>query len=109
MVVNLTSRRGLLDPPVGSGNIGYAISKAGLNMLAAKLAAELRDTAITVVALSPGWVRTDMGGPHALLTAQQSVASMLQVIKHLDLSRSGAILGHDGTNLLTTSRDQRDS
>jgi len=34
---------------------------------------------------------------------------MLQMIKHLDLSRSGAFLGHDGTNLLTTSRDQRDS
>jgi NAD(P)-dependent dehydrogenase (short-subunit alcohol dehydrogenase family) len=99
VVVNLTSRRGLLDPPVLPGNLGYSISKAGLNMLTAKLAAELRSSAITVLAISPGWVQTDMGGPDAPLTPQESVASMLRVIGTLSHADSGAILGHDGTVL----------
>lgn len=54
VVVNLTSRLGLLDPPVPPGSIGYAISKAGLNMLTVKLASELDATATVVVAISPG-------------------------------------------------------
>lgn len=100
VVVNLTSRLGLLDPPVPPGSIGYAISKAGLNMLTVKLASELDATATVVVAISPGWVRTDMGGPGAPLSARESVAGMLRVIEGLGPGDSGAILGHDGTDLL---------
>jgi len=100
VVVNLTSRMGLLDPPVPPGSIGYATSKAGLNMLTRKLASELDATATVGVAISPGWVRTDMGGPGAPLSAQESVAGMLRVIEGLGPGDSGAILGHDGTDLL---------
>jgi NAD(P)-dependent dehydrogenase (short-subunit alcohol dehydrogenase family) len=71
--VNLTSRMGLLDPPVPPGNVGYAVGKAGLNMLTVTLASELDATATVAAAISPGWVRT---------------------------GDSGAILGHDGTDLL---------
>lgn len=101
VVVNLTSRRGLMEAPVPAGNIGYAISKAGLNMLTAKLAAELSDQAITVVAISPGWVQTDMGGSDAPLTPQESVTSMLHLIDRLRPRDGAAILTHDGTPLPT--------
>jgi hypothetical protein len=41
-----------------------------------------------------------MGGPGAPLSAQESVAGMLRVIEGLGPGDSGAILGHDGTDLL---------
>lgn len=103
VIVNLTARRGLIDAPMPSGHIGYAISKAGLNMLTAKLAAELGDQGVTVVAISPGWVQTDMGGADAPRTAEESVTSMLHVIERLRPSDSAAILAHDGTPLSSRS------
>jgi NAD(P)-dependent dehydrogenase (short-subunit alcohol dehydrogenase family) len=63
------------------------------------LTAKLQPAGITVVAISPGWVQTDMGGPGAPLTPQESVASMLRVIGALHHADSGAIVNHDGTVL----------
>jgi len=50
-----------------------------------------------VVALSPGWVRTDMGGSGAPLAAQTSVAGLRKVIAGLKTSDSGTFLSYDGS------------
>jgi NAD(P)-dependent dehydrogenase (short-subunit alcohol dehydrogenase family) len=44
------------------GYAGYRLSKAGLNAQTILLANELKGSSIKVFAMSPGWVRTDMGG-----------------------------------------------
>lgn len=64
----------------------YCVSKGALNMLAKLLYFHLKDEGIASAAIHPGWVRTDMGGAEASLTVDQSVASMLQVIKRLDFN-----------------------
>ena len=51
--------------------LGYSASKAALNMFTVQLARELRETSIKVNAASPGWIRTDMGGPDAPGTPEQ--------------------------------------
>ena len=96
IVLNLTCSRGAIDSAIASGNIGYAMSKASLNMLTLKLALELHRDGTTVVALNPGWVQTDMGGPDAPLTASESVRSMLALTDRLTLADTGAVLDHDG-------------
>lgn len=83
----------------GGGNYAYRSSKAALNMVCRCLASDLRRDHIAVLALSPGWARTDMGGPAAPLSAAQSVSGMRQVIDALSPARSGRFLDYDGREL----------
>lgn len=79
----------------------YRVSKAALNMVVRCVQAEQAD--VTVLALHPGWVQTDMGGTQAPLTVQQSAASLRQTLETVRTQRApehrGAFLNHDGTPL----------
>jgi NAD(P)-dependent dehydrogenase (short-subunit alcohol dehydrogenase family) len=60
-IVNVSSGAGALDDLTG-GTPAYSLSKAALNALTLLLARDLRGTPITVNAVCPGWVATEMGG-----------------------------------------------
>ncbi len=64
-IVNMSSGAGAFSGGLRATTPAYSISKAALGMLTLKLAADLKDSNILVNAVSPGWVRTDMGGPSA--------------------------------------------
>jgi NAD(P)-dependent dehydrogenase (short-subunit alcohol dehydrogenase family) len=63
-VVNVSSGLGQLHQ-MGEGSPAYRVSKAALNALTRTLAAEVAGSGILVNSMSPGWVRTDMGGANA--------------------------------------------
>jgi NAD(P)-dependent dehydrogenase (short-subunit alcohol dehydrogenase family) len=63
-VVNISSGLGQLHQ-MGEGSPAYRVSKAALNALTRTLAAEVAGSGILVNSMSPGWVRTDMGGEEA--------------------------------------------
>ena len=62
-IINVSSGMGELNNNSG-GHAAYRLSKTALNGITATLAAELRGS-VAVNSVCPGWVRTDMGGPHA--------------------------------------------
>jgi NAD(P)-dependent dehydrogenase (short-subunit alcohol dehydrogenase family) len=51
---------------------------------------------VTVIAMHPGWVRTDMGGPNAYLSTAESAAGILKVIEGLSPSDNGKFFTWDG-------------
>lgn len=75
-VVNVSSSSGSFVDS-WPGTPAYSMSKAALNMLTLKMAADLRDTNVKVNAVCPGWVRTDMGGRAAPRSPEEGAASVL--------------------------------
>lgn len=64
-VVNVSSGMGALTEEMSGGSPAYRISKAGLNGLTVYLHGEYGDRGLIANSVSPGWVRTDMGGENA--------------------------------------------
>ncbi|MCS7259929.1 MAG: SDR family oxidoreductase [Anaerolineae bacterium] len=69
-IVNISSRAGQLSS-MGGGSLGYRMSKAALNVITRVLAAEVRDYNILINSMTPGHIRTDMGGPQAPRSPEQ--------------------------------------
>lgn len=97
LVVNISSLMGSITDNTSGGSIFYRSGKAALNAAMKTLAIELKPQAIGVLTLHPGWVKTDMGGPNALIEAAESIAGMRQVIGQFSLGQSGGFFKYDGT------------
>src|SRR4029077_5790488 len=95
-IVNISSGAGSIAEKEDSSYYPYSVSKAALNMLTRALAAELRSSGIVMTAISPGWVRTEMGGPGAPLTPQESASSLVGTMAGLTIEQTGKFLGRDG-------------
>jgi NAD(P)-dependent dehydrogenase (short-subunit alcohol dehydrogenase family) len=98
IIAMMSSRLGSISESTGM-SLPYATSKAALNMLVKGLAAHLAGRGILVVALSPGWVRTDMGGAQAPLSPEASVQGLRRVVASLRREDSGRFLSYDGSEI----------
>ena len=96
-VAMLSSKMGSMGDNTSGGSYVYRSSKAALNAATKSLAIDLAEEQIKVVALHPGWVLTDMGGPNALIDVAISVNGMRKVIEGLQTKQSGDFIAYDGT------------
>lgn len=95
-VANISSGMGSISDDPDFHSPSYRISKAALNMATRMLAKALEARGIPVIALCPGWVRTDMGGSSAQITPPESVSALLQVIDAATPERSGGFFDRFG-------------
>jgi len=95
-IANLSSVLGSITRSDAFRTPSYAISKSALNMASVLLARALAAHGILVVALHPGWVRTEMGGKDAQIEVDEAVRGLLGVIASLDARHSGQFLDYRG-------------
>lgn len=95
----ISSKVGSMTENTSGGGYIYRSSKAALNSVVKSLSNDLSGQDFTVLALHPGWVQTEMGGPNALIDTQTSAAGLVEVIESADISRSGEFINYDGTAL----------
>ena len=98
-VVTLTSMMGSIALNESGGSYIYRSSKAALNMVMKGLSVSLKPRGITVALIHPGWVRTDMGGASAQLSAEESVTAMRRIIDNLKPDDNGGFFNYDGKEI----------
>lgn len=95
----LSSKVGSMTENTSGGGYIYRSSKAALNSVVKSLSNDLTKDGFTVLALHPGWVQTEMGGPNALIDTDTSATGLAQVINNADQNQSGKFINYDGSEL----------
>jgi NAD(P)-dependent dehydrogenase (short-subunit alcohol dehydrogenase family) len=76
-IINISSGMGQMEG-MSTGSLAYRLSKSALNTLTIVLSQEIESKNISVNAICPGWVQTDMGGMEATLSIKESAKSILK-------------------------------
>ena len=87
-VMTVSSQIAASTWPYG-GMYAYGATKAGVNRMMRSLAVDLKDKGVAVGTVHPGYVQTDMGGPNAEITPQESAAGIKGVVDTLNLDNTG--------------------
>jgi NAD(P)-dependent dehydrogenase (short-subunit alcohol dehydrogenase family) len=98
-IVAISSRVGSQTENTKGGGYIYRSSKAALNSSIKSLSNDLLPKGIKTVLLHPGWVKTAMGGPNALIDAQESAEGLKYVIDNLKDSQSGRFYSYQGEEI----------
>ncbi len=93
-ILQISSLMGSVDDNRSGGAYAYRASKSALNMINRSFAIDNKD--LISVVLHPGWVQTDMGGPNAEITTEESVRGMIAVAEKLTAQDSGGFRDHTG-------------
>jgi NAD(P)-dependent dehydrogenase (short-subunit alcohol dehydrogenase family) len=87
-VINFSSQLAASTWPYG-GYYAYVASKAALNRLMRSVAIDLKERGIVIGLIHPGYVQTDMGGPAAEITPEQSATGVRTLAEGWTLEKSG--------------------
>ncbi|MEZ8740833.1 SDR family oxidoreductase [Photobacterium swingsii] len=99
IIASISSKVGSMTENTSGGGYIYRSSKAALNSVVKSLSNDLLPQGILSVALHPGWVQTEMGGPNALIDTQTSALGLKKVLDNLTPSQSGQFYNFDGTSI----------
>jgi len=98
LIVNISSIMGSITHSNGKW-YPYRSSKAALNMVSKCLSGDWASRGITVISVHPGWVRTDMGGPNASVSVEDSVKGIKKLIEGAGPAANGRFYQYDGAEL----------
>ena len=99
LVVAISSGLGSIGENSTGGWVAYRIAKAALHQVMRTLSAELSKDGLSFVLISPGWVRTRMGGQDAPLSPEESVRGVLKVVDRLTPRDTGKFFSERGREI----------
>jgi len=98
-IIQMSTAVASIAENTGGSTYAYRCSKSGLNQCMKSLSVDLNDKGILVMAMHPGWVQTEMGGPNAMITTETCVTTMLDTIDQLGDKDHGAFLRYNNTSI----------
>lgn len=99
LIVSMSSKVASIGEDPTLDLVSYRMSKVALNMGMQEMATKLKSEGIHLLLMTPGWVKTEMGGPHAKIEAAESVFKMRQVIACARNLRSGGFYDREGKEI----------
>ena len=99
LVAMISSKMGSMADNTSGGAYSYRSSKAALNAVTVSLCSDLAEDGTRVVALHPGWVRTDMGGDSAPVDAPTSASGLKKVMLGIDDAQNGHFFDYSGASI----------
>jgi len=99
VAVNISSTLASITSTWQAGRYAYRTSKAALNMLTRSIGEWYAKRGIILVSISPGWTRTEMGGPKATNSVEDSVKGVRDVIAGLTMAQAGTFFNFNGQTI----------
>ena len=99
IVANMSSAMGSMGENESGGAYIYRSSKAALNAITKSIAKDGEHDSVKAIALHPGWVQTDMGGPNALITTEESAKGLKHLLDNFSNEHNGGFYDCKGRNL----------
>lgn len=97
-IVTISSQMGMMAYS-RSDRIAYRASKAAVNKIMQGLATDLHASGVAVQVIHPGWVRSDMGGPSADISIEQSARGIMDRVDELGMAMTGTFVNYDGATM----------
>ncbi|MSO65760.1 MAG: SDR family oxidoreductase [Alphaproteobacteria bacterium] len=99
VIATVSSIMGSITRNESGGWYPYRTSKTAANMLMRNLAADLRPRGIACLALHPGWVRTEMGGPKAAISVDECAGGLATLLERASMAETGKYIAWNGEEL----------
>ena len=99
LLLFMSTHMGCITELADGGLYPYRSSKAALNLLVKGLSIDLAPRGVRTLAVHPGWVVTDMGGPDAPVNKVDSIAGIRQVVANYGGGQTGRFFQYDGREL----------
>jgi len=99
LVAVISSKVGSIADNSSGGSYIYRSSKTAVNQVVKSLSIDLAGRDIAVISLHPGWVQTEMGGPNAEISTDESVSGLKKILQSAGLAQSGQFIEFDGNSI----------
>lgn len=99
LVAVISSKVGSIADNASGGSYLYRSSKTAVNQVVKSLSIDLAGRGIAVISLHPGWVKTDMGGPDAEISTDESVTGLKGILQSAGSAQSGQFIEFNGEQI----------